>query len=68
MLRLRWKRGSFKGRYKININVRYRGDKDKGDNDEKHNTWTELRQDSQSNEVEKTIKDKISEVPIEELK
>jgi hypothetical protein len=34
----------------------------------KHNPWTELRQDSQSNEVEKTIKDKISEVPIEQLK
>jgi hypothetical protein len=25
MLRLRWKRGYFKGRYKINIKVRYRG-------------------------------------------
>jgi hypothetical protein len=62
MLRLRWKRGYFKGRYKINIKVRYRGDKDKGANDEKHNPWTELWQDSQSDEVEKTIKDKISEV------
>jgi hypothetical protein len=60
MLRLRWKRGYFKGWYKINIKVRYRGDKDKGDNDEKHNPWTELRQDSQSDEVEKTIKDKVS--------
>jgi hypothetical protein len=46
----------------INIKVRYRGDKGKGDNNEKHNSWTKLRQDSQSNEVEKTIKDKISEV------
>jgi hypothetical protein len=54
--------------YKINIKVRYRCDKGKGDNDEKHNPWTELRQDSQSDEVEKTIKDKISEVPTEELK
>ena len=62
MLRLRWKRGYFKGRYKINIKVRYRGDKDKGDNVEKHNPWTELRQDSQSDEVEKTIKEKISEI------
>jgi hypothetical protein len=52
----------------INIKVRYRGDKGKGDNDEKHNPWTELRQDSQSDEVEKTIKDKISEVLTEELK
>jgi hypothetical protein len=26
-----------KGQYKININVRYGGDKGKGDNDEKHN-------------------------------
>jgi hypothetical protein len=34
----------------------------------KHNPWTELRQESQSDEVEKTIKDKISEVPTEELK
>jgi hypothetical protein len=42
MLRLRWKRGYFKGWYKINIKVRYRGDRDKGDNDEKHNPWTEL--------------------------
>jgi hypothetical protein len=46
MLRLRWKRGYFKDQYKINIKVRYRGDKDKGDNGEKHNPWTELRQDS----------------------
>ena len=68
MLRLRWKRGYFKGRYKINIKVRYRGDKVKGDDDEKHNPWTELGQDSQSDEVEKTIKDLISEVPTEELK
>jgi hypothetical protein len=68
MLRLRWKRGYFKDRYKINIKVRYRGDKDKGDNSEKHNPWTELRQESQSDEVEKTNKDKISEVPTEELK
>jgi hypothetical protein len=68
MLRLRWKRGSFKGWYKINIKVRYRGDKDKCDNDEKHNPWTELRQDSQSDELEKTVKDKISEVPTEESK
>jgi hypothetical protein len=65
---LRWKRGYFKGWYKINIKVRYRGDKDKGDNDEKRNPWIELRQDSQSEEMEKTIKDKISEVLIEELK
>jgi hypothetical protein len=63
MLRLRWKRGYFKGWYKINIKVRYTGDKDKGDNDEKHNPRTELRQDSQSDEVDKTIKDKISKVP-----
>jgi hypothetical protein len=68
MLRLRWKRGYFKGQYKINIKVRYIGDKDKGDNDEKHNPRTELMQDSQSDEMEKTIKDKISEVPTEELK
>jgi hypothetical protein len=46
----------------VNIKVRYRGDKRKGDNDEKHNPWIELRQDSQSDKVEKTIKDKISEV------
>jgi hypothetical protein len=46
MLRLRWKREYLKGRYKINIKVRYRGDKDKGGNDEKHNPWTKLRQDS----------------------
>jgi hypothetical protein len=51
MLRLRWKIGYFKGCYKINIKVRYRGDKDKGDNDEKHSSWIELRQDSQSDEV-----------------
>jgi hypothetical protein len=50
------------------MKVRYRGDKDKGDNDEKHSPWTELRQDLQSHEVEKTIKDKISEVLTEELK
>jgi hypothetical protein len=62
MLELRWKRGYFKGWYKINIKVRYRGDNDKGANDEIHNPWTELRQDSRSDEVEKTIKDKISEV------
>ena len=68
MLRLRQKRGYFKDRYKINIKVRYKGDKDKGDNGEKHNPWIELRQESQSDEVEKTNKDKISEVPIEELK
>jgi hypothetical protein len=48
--------------------VRYRGNKDKGDNDENHNPWIELRQGSQSDEVEKTIKDKTSEVPTEELK
>ena len=58
MLKLRWKRGYFKGRYKINVKVRYRGDKDKGDNDEKHNRWTKLRQDSQHVEMEKTIKDR----------
>jgi hypothetical protein len=63
MLRLRWKREYFKDRYKINIKVRYRGDKDKGDNGEKHNPWIELRHDSQSDEVEKTNKDKIIEVP-----
>jgi hypothetical protein len=68
MFRLRWKRRYFKGWYKINIKVIYRGDKGKGDNDEKHNPWTELRQDSQSGEVEKQIKDKISEVPTEGLK
>ena len=45
MLRLRWKRGYFKGWYKINIKVNYRCDKDQGDNDEKCNPWTELRQD-----------------------
>jgi hypothetical protein len=38
----------FKGRCKINIKVRYIGGKDKCDNDGKHNPWTELRQDSQS--------------------
>jgi hypothetical protein len=65
---LRWKDEILKGQYKINIKVRYRGDKGKGDNDEKHIPWTELRQDSQSDEVEKTIKDKISEVLTEELK
>jgi hypothetical protein len=65
---LRWKGEILKGQYKINIKVRYRGDKGKGDNDEKHIPWTELRQDSQSDEVEKTIKDKISEVLTEELK
>ena len=32
-----------------------------GDNDEKHNSWTELREDSQSDKGEETIKDKISE-------
>jgi hypothetical protein len=68
MLRLRWKRGYFKCRYKINIKVRYRDDKDKGTNDEKHNPWIELRQDSESNEVEKIIKRKIGEVAIEWLK
>jgi hypothetical protein len=68
MPRLRWKRGYLKGRYKINNEVRYRGDKDKDGNDEKHNPWTKLRQDLQRDEVEKTIKDKISEVLIEELK
>jgi hypothetical protein len=57
-----------KGQYKINIKVRYRGDKGKCDNDEKHNPWTESRQDSPKGKVEKTIKDKISEVPTEELK
>jgi hypothetical protein len=50
MLRLRWKRGYFKGWYKINIKVRYRGDKDKGDNDEKHNPRIELRKDLQSDD------------------
>jgi hypothetical protein len=45
---MRWKTGYFKGWYKINIKVNYRCDKDKGDNDEKCNPWTELRQDSQS--------------------
>ena len=65
---MRWKRGYFKGWYKINIKVRYRGDKGKGDNDEKHNPWTELGHDLQIDEMEKTIKDKISEVPTEELK
>ena len=57
-----------KGQYKINIKVRYRGDKGKCDNDEKHNPWTESRQESPNGKVEKTIKDKISEVPTEELK
>jgi hypothetical protein len=52
----------------IKIKVGYRGDKDKGDDDEKHNPWTELGQDLQSDEMDKTIKDKISEVPTEELK
>ena len=52
----------------INIKVRCRGDKGKCDNDEKHNPWTESRQDSPNGKVEKTIKDKISEVPTEELK
>jgi hypothetical protein len=50
MLRLRWKRGYFKGWYKINIKVRYRGYKDKGDNDEKHNPRIELRKDLQSDD------------------
>jgi hypothetical protein len=63
-----WKEEILKGWYKINIKVRYRGDKVKGDNDEKHNPWIELRQDSQSDKVEKINKDKISEVLIEELK
>ena len=46
MLRLRWKRGGdFRGRYKINIKVRYRGEKDKGDNNEKHSPIIELKQD-----------------------
>jgi hypothetical protein len=40
-----------KDRYNISIKVRYRGDKGKGDNDEKHNPWTKLRQDSQSDEA-----------------
>jgi hypothetical protein len=57
MLKLRQKRGYFKGWYK-----------DKGDNDEKHNPWIGLRQDSRSGEVKKIIKDKISEVPTEEFK
>jgi hypothetical protein len=34
----------------------------------KHNPWTESRQDSPNGKVEKTIKDKISEVPTEEFK
>jgi hypothetical protein len=34
ILRLRWKRGYFKGWSKINIKVRYRGDKGKDDNRE----------------------------------
>jgi hypothetical protein len=68
MQRLRWKRGYFKGWYKINLKVRYRGDKDKGGNDEKHNPWTKSRQDSRNGKVEKTIKDKTSEVSTEELK
>jgi hypothetical protein len=68
MFRLRWKGGYFKGWYKINLKVRYRGDKDKGGNDEKYNPWTESRQDSRNGKVEKTIKDKMSEVPTEELK
>jgi hypothetical protein len=38
MLVLRWKEEILKGRYKINIKVRYRGDKGKGDNYEKHNS------------------------------
>ena len=58
-LELRQKRGDLKGQNKINIKVRYRGDKGKGDDNEQHNPWTELRQDSQSSEVDKTIKDKI---------
>jgi hypothetical protein len=62
------KRGDFKGWYKINIKVGYRGDKYKCDNDEKYNPWTELRQDSQSDEMEKTIRDKISEVSTEKVK
>jgi hypothetical protein len=37
MLRLRWKRGYFKGWYKINLKIRCRGDKGKCDNDAKHN-------------------------------
>jgi hypothetical protein len=45
-LRLRWKKGGdFRGLYKINIKVRYRGDKDKGYSNEKHSPWIELRQD-----------------------
>ena len=31
------KEGILKGQYKINIKVKYRGDKGKGDNYEKHN-------------------------------
>jgi hypothetical protein len=52
----------------INIKVRYKSDKGKCENDEKHNPWTESRDDSPNGKVEKTIKDKISEVPTEELK
>jgi hypothetical protein len=67
-LRLRWKEEILKGHYKINIKVGYRGDKGKGDDDEKHNPWTELGQDLQSGEVERIIKGKIGTVPIEGLK
>jgi hypothetical protein len=56
------------GQYKINIKVRYRGDKGKCDKDEKHNPWIESRQDSPNGKVKKTIKDKISEVLTKELK
>jgi hypothetical protein len=54
--------------YKINIKVRYRGDKGKCDNDEKHNPWTESRQDSRSGEMERIIKGKIGMVPSKGLK
>jgi hypothetical protein len=65
MLRLRWKRGYFKGWYKINLKVRYRGDKGKGDNDEKHNHG---QSQGKTNEVEKICKGKIGKVPTKWLK
>ena len=65
MLRLRWKKGYFKGWYKINIKVRYRGNKGKGGNDEKHNHG---QSSGKTDKVEKTSKGKIDKVPTKWLK
>jgi hypothetical protein len=65
MLRLRWKRGYYKGWYKINFKVRYRGDKVKCDNDEKHNHGQSY---GKTDKVEKTSKGKIGKIPTKWLK